>query len=342
MISIGGIWNTLLIVAAAFVLVVSATPLARRLAIRMEFFDRPAARSDHSRPIPLLGGPALWIGVVGSLLIFGARAGSVGIVAILVGATWISLVGVWDDRRTLRVRSKFFGQVVALMVLLAGGVQVLWIAPAWVNLPVTAFWVLGITNAFNLLDNMDGLSGGIGAVAAGAFLVLAILNGQPHVAVVAAAVCGACLGFLIYNFYPARIFMGDSGSLFLGFLLAACGIEIGFPRNVPWVTWMVPVLVMGVPILDTTLVVVSRLRRGLNPFTSPGRDHLSHRLCEAGLSRRQAVLTLYLVALLLAAAAVVVSLSDARVAYAIGGVVGLGGSVALVWFEARSSPRTSR
>ncbi len=162
---------------------------------------------------------------------------------------------------------------------------------------LTLLWVVGLTNALNLLDNMDGLSGGVGAVAAAFFLLLAALSGQYLVGAMAAAILGACLGFLLYNFNPASIFMGDTGSLFLGFVLAALGIKMRFPTREPWVTWMIPLLVLAVPLLDTTLVFVSRLRRGQNPLTTPGKDHLSHRLVNAGWSRREAVLLLYLTGL---------------------------------------------
>ena len=141
---------------------------------------------------------------------------------------------------------------------------------------------------------------------------------------------------MIYNFNPARIFMGDSGSLFLGFLLAACGLRLVFPSNVPWVTWMVPILVMGIPILDTALVVVSRLRRGLNPLVTPGQDHLSHRLCALGLTRRKAVLVLYVAAVGLGAAAVVVSVSNPLPAFLLAGSIAVLGLVILVWLEAQA------
>jgi UDP-GlcNAc:undecaprenyl-phosphate GlcNAc-1-phosphate transferase len=156
-------------------------------------------------------------------------------------------------------------------------------------------WVVFITNALNLLDNMDGLAGGVAAIAALFFLLLAAMTGQYLVGALAAALLGACIGFLVYNLNPASIFMGDSGALFLGFMLAAVGIKLRFPGNVDFVTWMVPVLVLGLPIFDTTLVVISRLRRGVNPLTTPGKDHLSHRLASRAGSQREAVLICYLI-----------------------------------------------
>ena len=215
----------------------------------------------------------------------------------------------------MRPAVKLVAQVIAGLILLASGVQVALPLPGWVNVVLTLLWIVGITNAINLLDNMDGLASGVAAVAAGCFMLLAAMNGQVLVGGLAAALLGACLGFLLHNFNPARIFMGDTGSLFLGFLLAAVGIKLRFPDNVNWITWMVPVLVLGVPVFDTTLVVVSRLRRGKNPFTTPGKDHLSHRLVRLGWTRREAVLLLYLAGAALGGVGVFVSQASALGGY---------------------------
>jgi UDP-GlcNAc:undecaprenyl-phosphate GlcNAc-1-phosphate transferase len=163
---------------------------------------------------------------------------------------------------------------------------------------------------------MDGVVGGVGAVACGWFLFLAASNGQYLVASLSAALLGACLGFLIYNFNPARIFLGDSGSLFLGFVLAAVGIKLRFPANDSAITWMVPVLVLGVAVLDTTFVVVRRVRAGRNPFTTPGRDHLAHCLTRRGWSTRGAMMMLTLAGVILGGAAALVSVSGPVVGYA--------------------------
>jgi UDP-GlcNAc:undecaprenyl-phosphate/decaprenyl-phosphate GlcNAc-1-phosphate transferase len=222
-------------------------------------------------------------------------------------------------------------------MLFISGVQVHLPVPGWLNLALTLFWVLGITNAFNLLDNIDGLCGGMGAVAAAYFLLLASLNGQYLVGAFAAALLGACVGFLIYNFNPARIFMGDMGSLFIGFLMAALGIKLRFPGNVPQVTWMIPILVLGVPIFDTTLVIVSRLRRGRNPLTTPGTDHVSHRLVRLDWTQREAVLLLYLAGCALGGIALFVSVATARTAYAVAMLVALATVIGILWLEYRTS-----
>ncbi len=344
--------TTVLILATALTGTLLATPLVRRLALHLGVVDAPAARKIHPQPIPLLGGVAIYAGFVLALIFMGDLAEVRQMIAIVVGASLISLMGIWDDRWGLRPLIKLVGQLVAAVVLLLAGVHV-GVFPAgweWLNAVVTVVWVVGITNALNLLDNMDGLSGGVAAVAAGFFLLLAASSGQYLVSALAAALLGACLGFLRYNFNPASIFMGDAGSLFLGFMLAALGIKLRFPAsqnyppNAQLVTWMIPLLVLGIPIFDTTLVTISRLRRRLNPLTNPGKDHLSHRLVALGMTRREAVLSIYVLAFGLGMVAVLlstlmrtgssaVSLAEIITGYGIGGASLLGAIAALVRLE---------
>ncbi|MCJ7620254.1 MAG: undecaprenyl/decaprenyl-phosphate alpha-N-acetylglucosaminyl 1-phosphate transferase, partial [Anaerolineae bacterium] len=218
-------------------------------------------------------------------------------------------------------------------IVILSGVQVSFLPNQALNLLITFLWILGITNALNLLDNMDGLSGGVGAVAAAFFLLLAALNGQYLVASLAAALLGVCIGFLVYNFNPASIFMGDAGSMFLGFVLAAVGIKLRFPNHPNVITWMIPVVVLGLPIFDTTLIVVSRLRRGINPLTNPGKDHVSHRLVSLGLSQRQAVILLYGVCCGLGLVGLLIMHAGLVPAYALGIAVFLIGVASLVCLE---------
>ena len=284
----------MLIFASALIIAVGSMPFVRRAAVRWGFMDQPSARKVHARPTPRLGGAAIYLGCIAALLVFSDRFYVSQLVSILVGATWVSFLGVWDDRRGLRPLLKLVGQILAAGILILSGIQVGFLRNPTLNLAATLLWMLGITNALNLLDNMDGLSGGVATVACIFFLLLAAMSGQYLVGSLAAALLGACVGFLYYNLNPASIFMGDTGSLFLGFVLAALGIKLRFPDNVDFVTWMIPVVVLGLPIFDTTLVVISRLRRGLNPLTSPGKDHVSHRLVAMGATKREAVLMLYL------------------------------------------------
>ncbi|HDH09919.1 MAG TPA: undecaprenyl/decaprenyl-phosphate alpha-N-acetylglucosaminyl 1-phosphate transferase [Chloroflexi bacterium] len=286
----------MLIFASALALAIGGTPIARKLAPRLGVMDQPSARKIHTRPMPRLGGVAIYLAFILALLIFEDRHYISQLVGILTGATLISFCGIWDDRWGLRPLLKLgVGQPLAALILIASGVRVSFLHHPVLNLLVTVFWVVGITSALNLLDNMDGLSAGVATVASAFFLLLAAMNGQYLVGSLAAALLGACLGFLFYNFNPASIFMGDTGSMFIGFILAAVGIKLRFPGRMDVVTWMIPVVILGVPIFDTTLVVVSRLRRGLNPITHPGKDHLSHRLVAMGMTQREAVMAIYLI-----------------------------------------------
>ncbi len=311
----------MLIFASALALAVGGTPVMRRMALRLGIIDQPSARKIHVNPIPLLGGVAIYAAFIAALLLFGDRFRLNELISILVGASLMSFLGVWDDRRSLSPLLKLAGQFLAASILVLTGVRIGTFPWEWVNVAITLGWVVVITNALNLLDNMDGLSGGVGAAAAIFFLLLAAMNGQYLVGALSAALVGACFGFLIYNFNPASIFMGDAGSLFLGFMLAAVGIKLRFPEGVEIVTWMVPVLILGLPLFDTALVIVSRLRRRLNPLTTPGKDHLSHRLVALGYTRREAVLICYLVCAGLGVIALFITQANIVEGYIVGGIM---------------------
>ena len=313
----------MLIIAGALVIVLGSMPFVRKAALRWGFVAQPSARGVHTRPTPRLGGVAIYLGCIAALLVFSDRFYVAQIVSMLVGATLVSFLGVWDDRQSLRPLVKLAGQILAAAILYASGVQVGFLHNPLLNLGATMLWVVGITNALNLLDNMDGLSSGVATVASIFFLLLAVMSAQYLVSSLAAALLGACLGFLYYNFNPATIFMGDSGSLFIGFMLAALGIKLRFPDNVPFVTWMIPVVVLGLPVFDTTLVVISRLRRGLNPLSTPGKDHVSHRLVAMGANQREAVLILYLVCCALGVAAMFLTQASVIEGYFIGALLAI-------------------
>jgi UDP-GlcNAc:undecaprenyl-phosphate GlcNAc-1-phosphate transferase len=311
------------------VFAIGATPMMRRAAPYLGVMDRPSARKVHQRPMPRLGGAAIYGAFILTLLLLGTRYNIHELVSIILGATLTSFFGLWDDRWGLHPLLKMAGQILAALVLIYSGVQVNVFPWPAVNIAVTILWVVGITNAMNLMDNMDGLAGGVGAIAAAFFLLMAAMNGQYLVGALAAALLGACLGFLLYNFNPASIFMGDTGALFLGFMLAAVGIKLRFPANVDIVTWMVPVMILALPIFDTTLVFVSRLRRGLNPLTAPGKDHTSHRLVMLGFTQREAVMALYLVSGALGVISIFITQATVLEGYVVGSVVALGGVFAL-------------
>ncbi|MFQ3663053.1 MAG: MraY family glycosyltransferase [Chloroflexaceae bacterium] len=324
-----------LIALVALTFSIVATPLMRRVALRAGVVSVPRTRDIHLAPVPLLGGAAIYAAFVVALLLFGDRFYIRELVGILLGATLISLFGFADDRWGLGPLAKLGGQTLAGAVLVLGGTQVQLFPQPWINWALTIVWVVGITNALNFLDNMDGLSGGVATIAAAFFLLLAAMNTPRQVLVgaMAAALIGACVGFLRYNLNPATIFMGDTGSLFIGFVLAALAIKLRFLTNIPLVTWMVPVCVLALPLFDTALVLVSRLRRGVNPFTTAGKDHLSHRLHALGLTRREAVLTCYLLAG--ACGLVGVYLTQARPleAYVVAGALVAAGVAGIIWLE---------
>ncbi len=323
----------MLILLSALVVALGIMPYVRQVAIQRGFIDHPDRRKVHTRPIPRLGGAAIYLACIAALVAFGDRFYVPQFVSILAGASLMSFMGLWDDHHGLPAMVKLGGQLLATGALALSGVRVGFLHQPVLDFGVTVLWVVGITNALNLLDNMDGLSGGVATIASVFFLLLAVMSGQYLVASLAAALLGACLGFLYYNFNPASIFMGDTGSLFIGFVLAALGIKLRFPDNVDFVTWMIPVVVLGLPVFDTTLVTISRLRRGLNPLTTPGKDHVSHRLVALGASSREAVLMLYLVCCALGVAAMFLTQASVLEGYVMGAALVLIGGYALWRFE---------
>ncbi len=302
------------------------SPLLGRLAIRWSFVDTPGGHRRHDRPVALLGGVALWAAVMVALLLWPIEIDRRHLSAVLGAATLVAAAGLYDDRWHLPAAEKLLVQAIAAAILVSGGVFVVLALPGWLDAVLTVVWIVGITNAFNLLDNMDGLAAGVAAIAALGFVVLTAHQGG-FVSALAMALLGAALGFLLFNFHPAKIFMGDAGSYFLGLLLAVLGLELQTGRGVsePWIAALVPVLLLAVPIFDTTLVTVSRWRRGHNPLTTPGHDHLSHRLLRRGLSTRAVALWIYaagaLAAVLAALAArggPAIALTAAVVAFSVG------------------------
>ena len=299
---------------ALFASLILTVPV-RALAVRMGMVDLPGPRKVHLQPIPLLGGLAMYGGVMLAIafaLDGGARAQSAGIVT---GASLVAAVGFLDDRGWLHHQIKLFvGMPLAACILLATGVHAqvfsVVLPGRWAGVldaALTIFWVVGITASFSVFDHMDGLCAGIAAMASFFFALLAYLNGQTLVTVLAAAVFGAATGFLRWNFKPAKIFMGDGGAMFLGFLMAALGLKLRLGQANTLSGWLAPILILAVPIFDTTLITISRSRRGLLPFATPGKDHAAHRLANIGLGQRGAVLTLYFCGALSGVAAVLVA-----------------------------------
>ena len=296
------------------------TPLVIRLAHRFDWLAYPRNDRWHSTPTALMGGLALYAG---------ASLG-IGVVAWLAplplhtlgivwgGATILFAIGVVDDRVGVKPEAKLAAQVVATGLLLYGGVAFGNSWPLWLSLPLTLLWVVGITNAVNLLDNMDGLAAGVAGIAALVLAVFGALTAHPSTVGIAAALVGATGGFLAFNFKPARIFMGDCGSLFLGFVVATLGLLVQQQTPVGGyiAVALIPLAVLAVPIFDTTLVTFVRKLAG-RPVSQGGRDHSSHRLVFLGLSEQHAVLALYGLSLLSGGLALFVLFVDVTLFYAL-------------------------
>lgn len=279
-------------VALAFLLALALTPLVRTLARRWGMIARPKSDRWHQQPTALLGGVAIFLAAVLAGLIFLPRVAQGWLV--LAGGAWLFLVGLVDDLWHIRPFSKLMGQLLGAGLVAHLGLLFPWTGLNPLDKALTVFWLVGITNALNLLDNMDGLSAGVAAIAAAFFAAHFLAAGQTAAALAFAGFAAALLGFLVYNAHPASIFMGDSGSLFIGFFLAG-GALLRFRAGAaagPWPDLAVPVLILAVPIFDTTLVTIVRKLSG-RAVSQGGRDHSSHRLVALGLSERAAVWTLY-------------------------------------------------
>jgi UDP-GlcNAc:undecaprenyl-phosphate/decaprenyl-phosphate GlcNAc-1-phosphate transferase len=301
----------------------------RAFALRVGMVDLPGPRKVHRAPIPLLGGLAMYAAVVIAVLLAFQGPARAQIAGILIGATLVAAVGILDDRGLLHHQVKLFaGMPLAAAVLLLTGIRAqvfsVLVGGLFGNVldaALTVLWVVGITASFSILDHMDGLCAGVAAMASVFFALLAYMNGQTLVTILAAAVLGAATGFLRWNFKPAKIFMGDGGAMFLGFLMATLGLKLHNENATHLSVWLAPVLILGVAIFDTTLVTISRSRRVLLPFATPGKDHAAHRLSNLGLGHRGAVLTLYLLGAVGGSAAVFVTYLSTRGAFALGALV---------------------
>ncbi|KAA3664791.1 MAG: undecaprenyl/decaprenyl-phosphate alpha-N-acetylglucosaminyl 1-phosphate transferase [Chloroflexi bacterium] len=307
----------IIIFLIALSLALVGTPWIRKLAFLIGFVDEPEKRKNHSTPMPLMGGVAIFGAAVAAVSLFSSQMPD-SVAGVLIALSVVALVGLLDDRYNLPAWAKLAGQFVGFLVLALYDIRVHLPVPDVINYLITFIWLAGISNAINFLDNMDGLSAGISGVSASFILLLGLQNEQILVSAMAAAVLGACIGFLRFNFKPAKIFMGDAGALFLGFVLALLSLQLRFPENVSFVTWMVPVFILGLPIFDMTLVIISRLRRGVSPNT-PGKDHTSHRLLTLGFSQREAVLILYLVSGVMGLIGIFITEATLLEGYAIGG-----------------------
>lgn len=289
--------------------VLALTPAVRSLARRLSFLDHPSRSKVHIRPTPLMGGIAVALASLASAaaaLALMRCPYSARIVGFMSGGLMVIVLGLADDANGMRPAVKLTGQTVAAAVmLLSGGVEGLPI-PMLIGFPLALFWMVGLMNAFNFLDNMDGITSGLAAIASFGIFSLALGNGHTQTAIAAIAVAGGALGFLRYNFSPASIFLGDAGSLFLGYVVGGLSLRAVAYADAGSPALLLPVLMLGYPIFDAFLVTSSRVLDGRDVATG-GKDHSSHRLARLGLTPRQTAITIYAISASLTGAAVYLS-----------------------------------
>ena len=315
------------IIAAGMALLV--TPGVIYLAKKTGALDKPDARKVHKNPIPRIGGLGIYLAFMAAMAAVLALVPvdvevKQEILGLMVSGTIIVIIGLVDDYTNLPAKVKLLGQIVAACVLVLGfDVRIDFITDPFgdylflefLAVPATLFWIVGLTNTVNLIDGLDGLAAGVSTIAAVTIFLVALQQGFMLVAVLTAALAGAAFGFLYYNFNPARIFMGDSGSMFLGFMLAGISV-IGAVKSAATIALIVPILALGLPIMDTTFAIVRRYRGGV-PIFKPDKGHLHHRLLDLGFTQRQAVLLMYVISALLGLSAVALTEVSPRMSIAI-------------------------
>ena len=307
------------LLAAAVVALIS-TPVVRSLAFKIGAVDVPRdSRRMHDHPIPRMGGLAIFFGFILSVLLFLPLTTQLR--GMLLGAVVIVILGIFDDIYALSAKLKFAVQIGAALIAVLMGNQIDYLSnpnifssdPYWhlgvLSIPISVLWIVAITNAVNLIDGLDGLACGVSTISSMTMLVIALTVAEAQVAILMAALAGACIGFLPYNLNPAKIFMGDTGSTFLGFVLATVSIQ-GLFKSYAIISFAVPFLVLGLPIFDTCFAILRRLARGQSPM-APDRGHIHHRLIDMGFTQKQAVAVLYLISAILGLSAVVLTTNNA-------------------------------
>ena len=303
----------------AFIAAILLTPLVKRLAFRLGAVDAPNYRKVHARIMPRLGGLAIYFAFIIGFFFLKFMTGFKTpeyAYAILIAATIIVITGIIDDMREISAKAKLLGQIVAAcIVVFGGGIQMSSInLPfgdgildfGWLSIPLTIIWIVGVTNAVNLIDGLDGLAAGVSTIALATLAVMAMLMQNGIVIAMAAILAAATIGFLVFNFHPAKIFMGDTGALFLGFMIAVLAL-LGF-KNVTFISFIIPIIILGVPISDTFFAIVRRLRQK-KKWSDPDKSHLHHRLLDLGFSHRQTVLLIYAIAAVFGVVAIVFSMA---------------------------------
>lgn len=288
-----------------------ATPKVKDIAIKVGAMDAPDARKVHKEPIPRMGGLAIYLGFV--LAVLASMHISREIAGLLIGGTVILAVGIIDDMKQISAKTKLFGQILAAMLPILFGVKIEWLTNPFGDMlyldylatPLTVLWIVSLTNTVNLIDGLDGLAAGVSTIAAITILMVALQQNFWVVAILTAALAGSALGFLQHNFNPAKIFMGDTGSMFLGYMLAGISV-LGTVKSAATIALVVPIVALGLPIMDTAFAIIRRYSHG-HPIFKPDKGHLHHRLLEMGLTQKQAVLLMYTISGCLGLSAIVLS-----------------------------------
>jgi UDP-GlcNAc:undecaprenyl-phosphate/decaprenyl-phosphate GlcNAc-1-phosphate transferase len=317
----------------AIVAILAITPLAIRGAIRVGLIDEPnsSPHKRHQKSVPKAGGISYVI-VVTTLSLFSTAQEADLIRNILLASVVIFIFGLWDDIHKLSPSWKIIGQLIGTAILISQGIYIRMLGNmVFLNIALTLLWVIGITNAFNFVDSMDGLAAGLSAIASAFFMLVAIDAGQTSLSILSAILLGSSIGILFFNSLPARTFLGDSGSQYLGFILAAVGIAYTPPGLPQPSSWFVPILLLGVPIFDTGLVVISRLQRK-QPFYQAGLDHTYHRLVNLGFQPSRAVMAMHLSGILCGCLAFIALPMPPLWANLIFASVVIAGLVVLIWF----------
>ncbi|MBR4030494.1 MAG: undecaprenyl/decaprenyl-phosphate alpha-N-acetylglucosaminyl 1-phosphate transferase [Clostridia bacterium] len=310
---------TILLISAflvAFLASFASTPLAIKIAHKIGAVDVPKdKRRMHDHPIPRLGGIAIVFGFLVAVTCFCIVPKE--FIGIILGALIIVGLGILDDRKPIPAVIKFLVQILAACIPVAFGVKIeiftnpnlLSATEYWVlgglSIPITILWIVGLTNAVNLIDGLDGLAAGVASISSVCLLAVALLVSEWNIAVFTARLAGACFGFLPYNFNPAKIFMGDSGSTFLGYMLACISIE-GLFKGYAIISFAVPLLIVALPLFDTSTAILRRIKNK-KPIMSPDRGHLHHKLIDMGFSQKQAVLILYGISALMGISAIIIT-----------------------------------
>ncbi len=321
----GAWWEYPAVFMATAGLCVVLTPWAMKWAVHWNLLDHPGGHKSHDAAVPYLGGVAIVATFASAVIIvsllWSPQSIQNELLVVLAAAVFLTLVGLVDDLRHVSPLWRIAAEIAAAAVVWSVGAGVIVTTSETLNMGLTVLWFVGITNAFNLLDNMDGLAAGIAAISGLTIFAIAATNGQFLVGVLAVGLAGCAIGFLRHNYHPARIYMGDGGALFLGFLVAYLGVKLRFEGG-RLVSALVPVLVCSVAIFDTTLVTISRLATRRSPFQG-GQDHVSHRLVRLGLPVSVAVGTVYLGAIGIGILTYVVSGVDSTSAWVLAGLIGV-------------------